>query len=119
MPQLPVFIPIIVTGLLVGSAMRNGGRGISKKKLGYASVLSGLLNGGQAYMINLLSPQPTFFRATVTAASVRQTSELVFTISSILVGVLIPLAIMGIAMLYSRRRKGEEDVEVQDSSFEK
>jgi hypothetical protein len=129
MPQLPVIIPIIVTGLLVGSMIRNAGRGISKKKLGGASVLSGVLNGVEAYAVNLLMPQPTstFFRAgltagstiPVTAAAVRQTSELVFYVSSILAGILLPLVIVGIAILYSRGRQGGEEVELQDSDLEK
>jgi hypothetical protein len=120
MPQIPVIIPIIVAGLIVGSMIRSGARGISKKRLAAASVLSGLLNGGQAYLISFLTPQPTsaFFRTTV-SETVRQTSEMVFTISSVLVGILIPLAIVGIAMLYSRVRKGQEDVEVPESTFEK
>ena len=120
MPQLPVLIPIIVTGLLVGSVMRSAGARISKKRLAVASVISGLLNGGQAYLVNLLAPQPTstFFRTTVSAA-VQQASEMVFIISSILVGILIPLAIVGIAMIYAHFRKGEEDVDVEESISEK
>jgi cation transporter-like permease len=120
MPQLPVIIPMVVTGLLVGSVMRSESHRISKRRLGGASVLSGLLNGAQAYLVNLLTPQPTstFFQGTV-SATVRQASELTFTISSILVGILIPVAIVGIGMLYSRARKGGEEVEVQDSTFEK
>jgi hypothetical protein len=127
MPQLPIIIPIIVTGLLVGSAMRSTGRGISKRKLGGASVLSGVLNGVQAYLVNLLMPQPTttFFRTGTTAnftvsAAVRQNSELVFYVSSIVVGILIPLVIVGIAMLRSRGMQGGgEEVELQESDLEK
>jgi hypothetical protein len=127
MPQLPIIIPIIVTGLLAGSAMRNTGRGISKRKLGGASVLSGVLNGVEAYVVNLLMPQPTttIFRAGATAnltafAAVRQNSELVFYASSIVVGILIPLVIVGIAMFYSRGRQGGgEEVELQESDLEK
>jgi len=130
MPQLPVIIPMIVTGLLVGSMIRNAGRGISKKKIGGASVLSGLLNGVEAYVANLLIPQPTstFIRAGSTVsftvpAAARQSSELVFYISSVLAGILIPLVIVGIAMLYSRGRQGgeqvEEEVETQNLDSEK
>ena len=126
MPQLPIIIPIIVTGLLVGSAMRNPDRGISKKKIGGASVLSGVLNGVEAYVVNLLMPQATstFFRAGSTVsftvpAGARQFSELVFYVSSVLAGILIPLVIVGIAMLYSRGRQGGEEEELQDSDLEK
>ena len=110
--------------------MRNGGRQISKKKLGGASVLSGVLNAVEAYVVNFLMPQPTtstFFRAGAGAtanftafAAVRQSSELVFYASSILAGILIPLVIVGIAMLYSRGGQGGgEEVELQDSDLEK
>jgi len=127
MPQLPVIIPIIVTGLLVGSALRSANRGISKRKLGGASVLSGVLNGVEAYAVNLLMPQPTttFFRAGATATftvptALRQNSELVFYVSSIVVGILIPLVIVGIALLYSRRGQGGgEEEELQESDIEK
>jgi len=126
MPQLPVIIPIIVTGLLVGSALRNPSRGISKKKIGGASVLSGLLNGAEAYVANLITPQPTttFTRAGSTVsftlpAAARQTSELVFYASSILAGILIPLFIVAIAMLYSRGSRVEENVELEESDLEK
>jgi hypothetical protein len=130
MPQLPIIIPIIVTGLLVGSAMRNPDRRISKKRIGGASVLSGVLNAAEAYVVNLLTPQPTstFFRAGSTVsftvpAAARQSSELVFYVSSVLAGILIPLVIVGIAMFYSRGRHTEEEVEeeteTQDLDSEK
>jgi uncharacterized YccA/Bax inhibitor family protein len=138
MPQIPVLIPIIVTGLLVGSVMVNEGRKMSKKRLGTASVISGLLNGAQAYLVNYFLPQTTVRTGTITgggtfpgagtftgtatftgAAAVRQTSELTYTVSSIVVGILIPLAILGIAMFRSRSRGGEEEMEPEDSALEK
>lgn len=127
MPQLPVLIPIIVTGLLVGSVMINAGRRISMKRLGIASLLSGLLNGAQAYLVNYLTPS-TFRTGTATfpsagtfagLAAVRQTSELTYTVSSILAGILIPLAILGIAMLRSRSKSSDEEVEPEESISEK
>jgi FtsH-binding integral membrane protein len=131
MPQLPLIIPIIVTGLLVGSALKNRDQRISKKKLAAVSVLSGALNGAQAYLVTFISPQSTFTRTTFTgqatffqtsataAAALRQTSELVFAISSILVGILIPLVIVGIGLFLSRGSGEEEGVEPQDSTLEK
>ena len=90
-------------------------------------MLSGVLNGVGAYVVNLLMPQPTttFFRAGTAAnvtvvAAFRQNSELVFYVSSIVVGILIPLVIVGIAMLRSRGRQGGgEEVELQESDLEK
>jgi len=101
---------------------------MSKKRLGIASVISGLLNGAQAYLVNYLMPQPTFRTGAATfpgagtftgAAGVRQTGELTFTISSILVGILIPLVILGIAMFRSRSKSSEEEVEPENSTLEK
>jgi Mg/Co/Ni transporter MgtE len=120
MPQLPLIIPIIVTGLLVGSALKNRDQKISKKKLGAVSVLSGVLNGAQAYLVTFISPQTTFLQTSATAAAaLRQTSELVFAISSTLVGILIPLIIVGIGLFLSRGSEEEEAVEPQDSTLEK
>ena len=99
MPQIPVLIPIIITGLLVGSVMINERRKLSKKRLGIGSVLSGVLNGAQAYLANYLMPQSTVRTgagtftggATFTggtfpsagtftgAAALRQTTELTYT----------------------------------------
>jgi hypothetical protein len=115
---------------------------MSKKRLGIASVLSGLLNGAQAYLVNTFLPQTpvrtgtftgggTFpgggtFTGTATftgAAALRQTGEMTYYISSIIVGILIPLVILGIAMFRSRSKKGEEeleeDSEPEDSTLEK
>jgi Na+-translocating ferredoxin:NAD+ oxidoreductase RnfE subunit len=130
MPQLPIIIPIIVTGLIVGSAIKSSG--FSKKRLGLVSVLSGLLNGAEAYLVNYLMPQPTVRTGTFPgggsftgagtftgAAALRQTSVLTFTVSSVLVGILIPLFIVGIGMIYARSRKSEEGVELEDSLSEK
>ena len=143
MPQIPVLIPIIVTGLLVGSVMINEGRRVSKKRLGSVSIISGLLNGAQAYLTNLLLPQTptrtgtltgggTFpgggaFTGTATfttfagAAAARQVTELSYLASSVIVGILIPLAILGIAMFRSRSKGKDEELEAQDedSSLEK
>jgi hypothetical protein len=118
--------------LLVGSAMKNRDQRLSKKRLGASSVLSGVLNGAQAYLVTFLSPQTTFSRQTTftgqttffqtsatAAAALRQTSELVFAISSILVGILIPLLIVGIGLFFSRGSGEEEGVELQDSTLEK
>jgi hypothetical protein len=134
MPQIPILIPVIVTGLLVGSVMANEGRRISKKKLGTASVLSGILNGAQAYLVNYLAPQTTFrittgtgttpgsgntaFPTTLTstaATALRQFSEQTYFVSCVVVGILIPLVILGIAMFRSRSKGGEEEIEEIES----
>jgi hypothetical protein len=146
MPQIPLLIPIIVTGLLVGSIMVHEGHKISKKRLGTVSVVSGVLNGAQAYLVNYLMPASTsraggaFIGAgggtftgggtlpsaavTAAAAAARQTTALTYYISSILVGILIPLVILGIGLFRARSKGSDEEVEPEevepeDSTLEK
>jgi hypothetical protein len=138
MPQIPVLIPIIATGLLVGSIMIHEGHKISKKRLGTASVISGLLNGAQAYLVNTLMPASTTrgggggafiaaggggafvgggtipSAAITAAAAARQTTELTYYISSVLVGILIPLVILGIGLFRARSKGSDEEVEPED-----
>ena len=132
MPQIPVLIPIIVTGLLVGSIMIHEGHKISKKRLGTVSVVSGLLNGAQAYLVNYLMPASTsragggaftgggtFSSAAITAAAAaRQTTELTYYISSVLVGILIPLVILGIGLFRARSKGSDEEVELEEAESE-
>ncbi len=116
-----MLIPLVVTGLLVGSMLKSESHRISKKKLAGAAVLSGLRNGAQAYLVYLMTPLPTstFFQTTAAAAALRGTSEVDFTISSIFAGILIVLVIVGIAMLYARSRGGAEEEESVDLTAEK
>jgi hypothetical protein len=114
-----MLIPLIITGLVVGSMVK--GHKVSKKKLAGAAVLSGVLNGAQAYLIYLLTPQPTFISAggasaaastffqSTAVVALRGASEVDFAISSILAGILIVLVIVGIAKLYAGSRGGTEE----------
>jgi len=119
MPQLPLIVPIIVTGVLVGSLMKSKTQRISKKRLVSSSLISGVLNGAYAYAVYLLTPQTTFTRftgsaaATTAAAAFRPASDIVFVISSFVAGVLFVLTVIGIAMVYARffRGGGEENLE--------
>ena len=111
MPQIPIIIPLIVAGIAVGSVIKSETPRISKRKLMSASLVAGLLNAINAYVVNSLSPQQTFARANFAAAqtfSVPQTSWVVFVVASFIGGFLIVLAVLGIAMVYGRRGKEEE-----------
>ena len=113
MPQIPIIIPVIVAGIAVGSVIKSQSPRISRGKLMSASLVAGLLNSINAYVVNLLSPQQTFARANLTATqtanfSVPQTSWIVFVVASFIGGFLIVLAVLGIAMIYARRGKGAE-----------
>jgi hypothetical protein len=114
MPQIPIIIPVIVAGIAVGSVIKSQSPRISRRKLMSASLVAGLLNAINAYVVNSLSPQQTFARANFTTTqaanfSVPQTSWIVFVVASFIGGFLIVLAVLGIAMIYARRGKGAEE----------
>jgi glycerol uptake facilitator-like aquaporin len=112
MPQIPIIIPLIVAGIAVGSVIKSQSPRISKRKLMSASLVAGLLNAINAYVVNSLSPQQTTFaRANF---SVPQTSWIVFVVASFIGGFLIVLAVLGIAMIYARRGKGAEQEELPE-----
>lgn len=114
-------LPIIITGLLVGFVTKNTDRRLSKKKLGLASMLAGILNGGETYLLILVTPTPTFQTGVAIqtgASTARQGLDLTSIVFSILLGLLIPLTIMGIGMLYSRAKKDTDENANQDSANE-
>jgi hypothetical protein len=122
MPQAPIIIPIIITGILVGSIAASKGEMVKRKKLLSASLLSGILNVVNAYLLILLTPARSFsgysgqysgqFTGTATSAYRRggggANSQLLLLISSFIIGFLIPLVIIGIGMLYARRKAKAE-----------
>jgi hypothetical protein len=116
MPQIPIIIPVIVAGITVGSVIKSQSR-ISKRKLMSASLIAGVLNAINAYVVNSMSPQQTFVRATFTSTqtanfsnfSVPQTSWIVFVTASFIGGFLIVLGVLGIAMIYARKGGGAEE----------
>ena len=122
MPQIPVLIPVIVAGLTVGSVIKSQSRTISNKKLISASLVAGLLNGLYGYAVDALSPRQTFPRASsipsTLASSIPTTSWIVFVVESVLAGFLIVLAVLGIAKVYARTRKGEEVEELSNLTSE-
>ena len=115
MPQSPIILPIIITGLTLGSVLVSQAKTISKKKLAGISLVSGLLNSAYAFVLYELSPPPTFSRAG-TQFRVQTGSETGFIISSFIMGFIIVIAVCGIALAYARfRGKNEhEEDEVED-----
>jgi protein-S-isoprenylcysteine O-methyltransferase Ste14 len=111
-----MIIPVIVTGLFVGSILKSSTHSASKKKLLSVSTLSGVLNGAFAYVVYLFTPSPTTTFARAAAFATRQTSDLPFVLSSALAGFLIVLVIVGIAMLYARSRTHEEGSESEEAA---
>jgi cytochrome bd-type quinol oxidase subunit 2 len=111
MPQSPIILPLIITGLTLGSVLISQTKTISKKKLAGVSLLSGLLNSAYAFVLYEISPPPTFARAG-TQFRVQTGSETSFIISSFITGFIFVLAVCGIALAYARfrgKREQEED----------
>ncbi len=116
MPQLPIILPIIVTGVLVGSLLKSSKPKVPLRKVTLWALLSGGLNAVFAYSEYLLTPQPTFtFRATTFAP---QVSDIAFTIGSFLTGFLIVIAIFGAAAVYLRLRGTSSETEEPELSAE-
>jgi len=111
MPQIPIIIPVIVAGITVGSVIKSQSPGISRRKVMSASLVAGLLNAINAYVVDSMSPRQTFTGASF---SVPQTSWIVFVVASFIGGFLIVLAVLGIAMIYARRGKGAEQEELPE-----
>jgi len=115
MPEISIIIPMIVTGVAVGSLIRSKSPRISKRMLVSASLIAGLLNGVYGYVVYSFSPQPTFPRG---VSFIAQTSWVEFVVGSFLAGFFIVLAVLGIAMMYARIRKGEELEELPELASE-
>jgi len=124
MPQIPIIVPLIVVGLVVGSMLKSKSPKISRKRLASASLVAGLLNSIHAYLLYLLTPTRTAASATGAPTGgpplqgLASTSVGAFVASSFLAGFLIVLLVIGIAMAYVRIRRGEELVEAPELAAE-
>jgi predicted permease len=112
MPQLPIIIPIIVIGILIGRLQKSKTPKVSWRRLALWALVAGALNAANAYVVYILTPQPTF-RGAATGTFVRTatTSEIGFTTASFLAGFLIVAAVFAIAAAYGRVRKGDSELE--------
>jgi hypothetical protein len=124
MPQVPIIVPLIVVGLVVGSILKSKSPKISRRRLASASLVAGLLNSIHAYLLYLLTPTRTaasFGGAAAGALPLQglaSTSEWAFVAASFLAAFLIVLLVIGIAMAYARARRGEELVEAPELAAE-
>ena len=119
MPQVPIIVPVVITGIVLGAIIKSQKPRISKRKLALAAVVSGLFNSAYAYAEYLLTPQQVAFRG----FTIQRTagSEYGFVVASFLAGFLIVIAVIGIGLLYSRLRKTEmteEEMESLESNSE-
>ncbi len=109
MPTLPMIVPIIIVGGLVGSLLKSRKPKIPWKRTLLWSIIAGLLNAAYAYAELILTPQPTTtFRG---AAFVAQVSPIVFTVGSFLAAFLIVIVIFGVAAIFLRLRGGDMEPE--------
>jgi formate hydrogenlyase subunit 3/multisubunit Na+/H+ antiporter MnhD subunit len=113
MPQVPIILPVIITGIVLGSIIKNQKSRIAKKKLALAAVVSGLLNSAYAYADYLLTPQQATFRGFTVPRTAG--SEYGFVIASFLAGFLIVVGVIGVGLLYARLRKTETTEEEAES----
>ena len=113
MPQVPIIVPVVVTGIVLGAIIKNRTPHISKRRFAGAAVVSGLLNSVYAYAEYLLTPQQVTFRGFTIQRPAG--SEYGFVIASFLAGFLIVIAVIGIGLLYARFRKTETTEEEVES----
>jgi len=139
MPTTPTVIPLIVAGLMLGSLLVSEKRKVSKKKLLGISLLGGLLNAANAFIVYTLFPPTTFSRfaggnfgggafagGTFTGASTFQfrggaagaTSESSFILLSFITGLLIVIVVVGVALLYVRYKGGHTEEETGEAKPE-
>jgi len=127
MPTAPIIIPLIVAALTVGSLLANQTRKLSKKKLLGVSTLAGLLNVTNAYLVYTLFPPVAFTRFSGESFTGGGSSTVTggyssgyqfrgaggsmgsFLILSFVTGLLIVLAVVGIAVVYARHKIGESE----------
>ena len=135
MPQIPIIIPLIILGLVIGSTLKSESPKISKKKLASTSVVAGLLNSIHAYLLYMLTPAQTITRATggstpggfavpVTGSFPLQsfttpTSQTSFIVTSFLAALLIVFLVLGIAKAYGRAGGSDEFEEAGEATSDK
>lgn len=133
MPTAPILIPLIIAGLMLGSLLASQTRKLSKKKLLGVSAVAGFLNMADAYLVYTLFPASTYARfggggftggssAGFTGGSSSgfqfraASSEGSFLILSFITGLVIVLAVVGIALAYSRHKVGGSQEESEGLS---
>ena len=124
---------------MLGSLLASEKRKVSKKKFLGVSLVGGLLNAVNAYLVYMLFPPTTFSRfgggnfgggafagATFTGSATFQyrgaaagaNSETSFILLSFLTGLLIVIVVVGIALLYARYKGGHAEEEPEEPELE-
>jgi hypothetical protein len=119
-PTVPIIIPVIVLGILVGSMMKSAKKNMSKKKLLLAGLLAGGLNAGYSYAVEMITPRPTLPTGFTLNRTFTVSVGLGFYAASFLVGLILILAVFGIAAVYLRiRGRGEAEEVTEEPELEK
>ena len=120
MPTVPIIIPVIVLGVLVGSMLKTEKKRMSKKRLLLAGLITGALNAAYSYVLEMITPRTTSLTGTgFTANRVFSASVgLGFYIASFLVGLVLILAVFVIAAVYLRVRGGGEPETPEEPELE-
>jgi len=117
MPTVPIILPVIVLGVLVGSLIKSGKKSLSKKKLLGAGVLSGALNAGYSYVLELITPRstlPTGFNGFTANRTFSVSVGVGFYIASFLAGLILILAVFAISAVFLGIRGSEQSEEISD-----
>ena len=119
MPTVPIIIPVIVLGILVGSVIKTGKKSISKKRLLVASLFSGGLNAAYSYLLEMITPRPTLPTGFTANRVVSASVGLGFYTASFLTGFILILAVFAIAAVYLRiRGRGESEEVTEEPELE-
>jgi len=115
-PDLPTILPLLFTGIIVGSLLRKANIRISWKMISLGSILGGLGNLAHAAALNMLQSQGTTPSATPTSP-VQATRPFIgtstassafdlatFLATSFIIGVLMVLAVLVTATLTMKLR---------------
>ena len=121
MPTVPIIIPVIVVGILVGSLIKSGKKNMSKKRLLLAGLISGGMNAGYSYLLEMITPRTTLPAGFTANRTFTVSLGLGFYVASFLVGFILILAVFVIAAVYLRiRGRGEleatEEPELEEES---
>jgi hypothetical protein len=106
MPQAPIIIPLIITGLFFGNLLKSPGKKISKKSVAIPAIAAGLLNGVHAYLLDIMTPQVTTNTFTGGTFTLRPTLTIPFVISGIGIGILIILLVVAVAIIFRKFSRG-------------
>jgi uncharacterized membrane protein len=136
MPTAPTVIPLIVAGLVLGSLLVSKKRNMSKKKLLGVSLLGGLLNAANAFIVYTLFPPTSFSRfgggnfaggtftgGTFTGSSTFRgaggaSSEGSFLLLSFISGLLIVIVVVGVALAYVRYKSPKDEEQLDETGQE-